>query len=51
MTLSFCLPENDIPQTLLLEDEQKRILDSSPNTDLSPLSLFKVSTFCQFFPL
>ncbi|KAJ7363447.1 hypothetical protein OS493_009601 [Desmophyllum pertusum] len=32
---------NDIPKTLLLEDEQKRILECHQNTDLSPLSLFK----------
>lgn len=30
-----------IPQTLLLEDEEKRILESREDTSLSPLSLFK----------
>ena len=39
--------EKDIPQTLLLKDEEKRILESRKNTDLSPLSLFKVGVLCR----
>ncbi|XP_078372842.1 malonyl-CoA decarboxylase, mitochondrial-like isoform X2 [Oculina patagonica] len=43
--LSFALEQqaNNIPQTLLLEDEQKKLLESRENTGLSAISLFKVS--------
>jgi len=41
LTLALEKQAKGIPQTLLLEDEQKRILQSRKNTDLSPLSLFK----------
>lgn len=33
--------ENDLPQTLLLEDEQKQILGARQNTDMSSLVVFK----------
>ena len=36
-----------IPQTLLLDDEQKNILESRENTSLSPLSLFRVGILCR----
>ena len=43
----LCLIAKGIPQTLLLEDEEKRILESREDTSLSPLSLFKVGMLCR----
>ena len=49
------LLENDLPQTLLLEDEQKQILQARQNTDMSSLVVFKVgipvASFAAFFLL
>jgi len=49
------LLENDLPQTLLLEDEQKQILEARQNTDMSSLAVFKVgipvASFAGFFLL
>ena len=49
------LTENDLPQTLLLEDEQKQILEARQNTDMSSLVVFKVgihvASFAVFFLL
>ncbi|XP_027043887.1 malonyl-CoA decarboxylase, mitochondrial-like [Pocillopora damicornis] len=43
LQLSHALEQqaNDVPQTLLLEDEQEIIQGSHSNSELSPLSLFK----------
>ena len=47
------LTENDLSQTLLLEDEQKKILEARQNTDMSSLVVFKVgipaTSFAAFF--
>ena len=47
--------ENDLSQTLLLEDEQKQILGARQNTDMSSLVVFKVgipvACFAAFFLL